>query len=449
MPPEPSVRDVTASQDRSLPVLNGVDKPTKETSAVDTTTDKTDGVDKTTNEANEQIKGKSSTTNKNPTAPGSQEAQTEKARSDNNEDFADALTASRELTFSEDFADAVLKKTKNEETFQQISIKAVNSTHLHHVKQILNQEKDDDKLDIRTKQAVLHLTLTDMRIKEMEKEIKLLRRDVDGLPADFEKKKRSKLPVYDHKLKRSTLSEFRLTDESKNVPKEERPALEVLVTDHSPPKKSESTTDASDNTTTGASYTKDPEAAAESIPLDRSGINASHQSPERLRIRSRPLAALLGRISGQELLFSGFTRTLENPAPVVLLRPFKLLVTYESAIRAEVRELEMKVEKEAKLAAETPLQGPDSKKELPEFDNEDLLADLKLLVEFLDVDLKPTFELRRKIKDGTAISIEFEDLWHLFESGDVVADQTNRSTAYRVLSYTVRFPCSYPPRPIT
>jgi hypothetical protein len=443
------MRDVTAAQDRSLPVLNGVDNPTKETGAVDTTTDKTDGAGKATTEADEQIKSKSSTTNTNSTPPESQEVQTEKAKSDNNEGFAHALTTGRELTFSEDFADAVLKKRKNEENYQQISAKATNSTSMYNARQVLTQEKDDDKLDIRTKQAVLHLTLTDMRIKEMEKEIKLLRRDVDGLPADFEKKKRSKLPVYDHKLKRSTLSEFRLTDESKNIPKEERPALEVLVTDHTPPKKAESTTDASDTTLTGASYTKDRQAATESTPLDRAGINTTHQSPERLRIRSRPLAALVGRISGQELLSSGFTRTLENPAPVVLLRPFKLLVTYEAAIRAEVRELEMKIEKDAKLAAETLSQGPDSKKELPEFDNEDLLADLKLLVEFLDVDLKPTFELRKKIKDGTATSIEFQDLWHLFESGDVVVDQTNRSTAYRVLSYTVRFPHSYLPRPTT
>jgi hypothetical protein len=120
----------------------------------------------------------------------------------------------------------------------------------------------------------------------------------------------------------------------------------------------------------------------------------------------------------------------------VFLRPFKLFVSYEKEIRAEVRELELKIEKEDELAGSAP-QVPGSRKELPDFDNRDLLADLKLLIEFLDIDLRATFELRRKIKEGTATHIEFQDLWHLFNPGDVIVDPSDESKVYRVLSYTV------------
>ena len=84
-----------------------------------------------------------------------------------------------------------------------------------------------------------------------------------------------------------------------------------------------------------------------------------------------------------------------------------------------------------------------TRKEVPDFDEEDLLADLKLLVEFLDVDLKPTFELRKEIKEGTATTIEYQDLWHLFELGDDVISQSSRLLVYRVLYYTVSIPTTY------
>lgn len=61
---------------------------------------------------------------------------------------------------------------------------------------------------------------------------------------------------------------------------------------------------------------------------------------------------------------------------------------------------------------------------------------MKLLVEFLDVDLKPTFDLRKAIKEGTATEIEFGDLWHLFELGDTVISPNNKTQAYRVVNFT-------------
>lgn len=52
------------------------------------------------------------------------------------------------------------------------------------------------------------------------------------------------------------------------------------------------------------------------------------------------------------------------------------------------------------------------------------------------MDLKPTFELRRAIKEGTATEIEYGDLWHLFELGDTVVSPRNKSQAFRVVSFT-------------
>lgn len=107
-----------------------------------------------------------------------------------------------------------------------------------------------------------------------------------------------------------------------------------------------------------------------------------------------------------------------------------------------MRELELKIEKEAELAKTAPLD-PGKKKEIPDYDNSDLLAYLRAVIEFLDVDLKPTFELRRRIKEGTATHIEYQDLWHLFNPGDLIFDPSNESEAFRVLSYTVSiFPLS-------
>lgn len=57
-------------------------------------------------------------------------------------------------------------------------------------------------------------------------------------------------------------------------------------------------------------------------------------------------------------------------------------------------------------------------------------------MKFLDVDLKPTFDLRRAIQEGTATEIEYGDLWHLFELGDTVVSPNNEAQAFRVVNFT-------------
>jgi hypothetical protein len=48
------------------------------------------------------------------------------------------------------------------------------------------------------------------------------------------------------------------------------------------------------------------------------------------------------------------------------------------------------------------------------------VAHLQVLVDFMDTDLKPVFDLRREISDGTIHEIAFADLWYLFNPGDLV-----------------------------
>lgn len=52
------------------------------------------------------------------------------------------------------------------------------------------------------------------------------------------------------------------------------------------------------------------------------------------------------------------------------------------------------------------------------------------------MDLKPTFDLRRAIKEGTATEIEYGDLWHLFELGDTVISRSSTAQAFRVVNFT-------------
>lgn len=73
---------------------------------------------------------------------------------------------------------------------------------------------------------------------------------------------------------------------------------------------------------------------------------------------------------------------------------------------------------------------------LDDYKDGDLLRELKLLIKFFDEDLKPTFDLRSAIRDGTATDIEYADLWHLFELGDTVISSNDKSQAFRVVNFT-------------
>src|SRR6202012_3921462 len=92
------------------------------------------------------------------------------------------------------------------------------------------REKFADTLKGRSQQAVLHLSLTEMRLKDVETELQKLKQYIYHLPEDsLGRKRKAKLPIYRHVLQRSSFDQFRITSQSSSIPLSERPALEVLV----------------------------------------------------------------------------------------------------------------------------------------------------------------------------------------------------------------------------
>lgn len=139
--------------------------------------------------------------------------------------------------------------------------------------------------------------------------------------------------------------------------------------------------------------------------------------PDRLEINSYFLWEDLLDATGIDL---GETR--------VLLRPFKVLVLYEQEIRhvLESREQTHKglvAEATAKFDKETALTIKVAKRRVDY---------LQLTVKFIDTDLADIQTLRRQISDGTLQKISFDNLWHLFNPGELIVNRGHYQ-AYRVL----------------
>jgi len=90
------------------------------------------------------------------------------------------------------------------------------------------------------------------------------------------------------------------------------------------------------------------------------------------------------------------------------------------------------------------IQSPPSEKKPSKEDEEKnsrtALEHFRLLIRFMDEDLKHLSELRRAIHDGTLEKICFDDLWHLFDYGQEVLirdkEQPDKTTAHKVLKFT-------------
>ena len=205
--------------------------------------------------------------------------------------------------------------------------------------------------------------------------------------------------------------------------------------------------------------------------------------PERIRINSTLLLQVLEKITGTGFSLAQCDGVLELQDQVIL-RPFKLFVTFEQEIRDEIDRLE-KIHK--RDGSERDLEAPEITKDeahsppaqpiidtsvLPnsagESDREHMknrndqnfpnamldasgdgenqevsplesrrcLEELLVLRDLLDKDLKPTFDLRKEIRDGSARSIAFQDLWHLFPLGsDIVSNGVSgQSQTSRILN---------------
>ncbi|KAF5647840.1 aaa family atpase [Fusarium tjaetaba] len=298
------------------------------------------------------------------------------------------------------------------ENTEDVANAAETSMYRSLCKGLLEKNRRLGQLTMRSQQAAIHHNFTTMRIEELEKEVKDLKNRVYELGDDHDfKKPKDKLPIHLHKLKRSNPYEFALNNDIILLPISQQPALEVKLAEAvvTKPTKDEN---ASHNMGNDSDIT--PEGLIQF-------------NPERLRIRSRPLMFRL-EIDG-ETVYSGMT----------FLRPFKFFIKHEAAIRKSVPDVEAKVKQEEKDDSENnPEKKKRGKKEYDldqrQFDAKDLLKDLELLVTFLDTDLRPTFDLRRQIRDGKAVEIEYADLRHLFERGDIVVAKANPAYARMVVN---------------
>ena len=177
--------------------------------------------------------------------------------------------------------------------------------------------------------------------------------------------------------------------------------------------------------------------------------------PARLRICSRPLLKILRTIIDAD------DNNVWNSAHMVFLRPFKMFIFHQAEIRGALKDLERKwqskesppIDKLDEAKAED--QGGETEGAKDEEDKKDetndpdtgadtevktdtfeALQHMRLLVEFLDHDLKLTFELRKKIDARDACEIAFADLWHLYNYGQEVRTPADKLQAYKVTKFT-------------
>ncbi|KAI0531663.1 hypothetical protein GGR58DRAFT_492849 [Xylaria digitata] len=163
--------------------------------------------------------------------------------------------------------------------------------------------------------------------------------------------------------------------------------------------------------------------------------------PERIRINSPQLIRIFEKIHGSEVS--------ENGQPIIIIRPFKALVYYESQLRNYDHKLRAKIHGLGgrSQGRETPTDITDLGNSQEPFravsgiaqedggtssdpDNvEETLQHLQCLLEFINVDLRGRMGC---LSEGNRRSVTFDDIWYLFRQSHEVIDQDERQ-AYRVI----------------
>ena len=177
------------------------------------------------------------------------------------------------------------------------------------------------------------------------------------------------------------------------------------------------------------------------------------QCPDRVRICSRPLLIILRR------LLDPVNENSWNVPHMVFLRPFKIFVLYEAEIRVALKDLETRWQNkgestemsgrkdeeqksEASNSRDAGIQNDDattanvSLDSMVKTDSFEALKHLRLLVEFLDNDLRSTFNLRKQINAKQDCPIAFSDLWHLYEHGQEVRTPNPQIQVFKVAKFT-------------
>lgn len=198
-------------------------------------------------------------------------------------------------------------------------------------KELLKEEKQNGDVRRRSKQAVIHLAFTEMRITELERHIRKLEAELHNKPDGFQLSVvRRQAPTYKASIKSSSHGEFLLNPQSLEIPLTEHASFETLVAEHGTPAQ--------------AILGLEHDAARQSTSASR---RTHPQTPERLRIRYAPLIRMLEKISREALANSMLWPTdsvLEGArsrgAASVFLRPWKFFVAYEKEIRESVHKID-------------------------------------------------------------------------------------------------------------
>lgn len=163
----------------------------------------------------------------------------------------------------------------------------------------------------------------------MEQHVRKLEAELHNKPLDFKLSVvRRQALTYKSIIKPSLYGEFLLTPRSVEIPNHEQASLEVLVTEHG----------------TSATLGPDHNTASHSNSIFQ---RTHQQTPERLRIRYAPLVKTLEKICRETIsshnIWDSDDTTLTRQtggAATVILRPWKLFVTYEKDIRDSVHNID-------------------------------------------------------------------------------------------------------------
>jgi hypothetical protein len=133
-----------------------------------------------------------------------------------------------------------------------------------------------------------------------------------------------------------------------------------------------------------------------------------HQVPDRIRINS---SLILKRLKS-------FDENIDETTPLIMLRPFKLLVHHSQAIREAVKHLKNEVTEPAagQMIPGTPStqSGTSTPGDLRESAH-DISQHMSVLVDFMDTYIEPTVQRFAKTEDTL---VRFDELWYLFKPGD-------------------------------